>query len=81
MSRQPARCAAPPQIIYVIRHGQKPADLQPAAPGRSPASPGPPFGVDGQGNQDGPDRAPGSSPRYGAISASVSGSMAASLAS
>jgi hypothetical protein len=43
---------APPDLIYVIRHGEKPADPPPAAPGQAPADPGPPFGIDSQGNQD-----------------------------
>jgi hypothetical protein len=42
----------PPDIIYVIRHGEKPADPAPAAAGQTAAAPGPPFGVDDQGNQD-----------------------------
>ncbi len=43
----------PPEMIYVIRHGEKPADPPPAAPGQAPPPiPGPPFGVDFQGNQD-----------------------------
>jgi hypothetical protein len=42
----------PPDIIYIIRHGEKPAD--PPSPDPSGASPpvGPPFGVDFQGVQD-----------------------------
>ena len=45
--------APPPEIIYIIRHGEKPADPPPAAPGQAPpAPPGPPFGIDAQGNQD-----------------------------
>jgi hypothetical protein len=43
----------PPDTIYIIRHGEKPADPPPAAAGQAAAgSPGPPFGVDFQGNQD-----------------------------
>jgi hypothetical protein len=50
MSQHAARGAAdPPEIIYVIRHGEKPADPPPAARGKS-AKPTPPFGVDDQGN-------------------------------
>ena len=54
MSQPTAGSAAPPpEIIYIIRHGEKPADPPPAAPGQAPpAAPGPPFGVDFQGNQD-----------------------------
>jgi hypothetical protein len=36
----------PPALIYVIRHGEKPAD-----PPTPTAAPGPPFGVDVNGNQ------------------------------
>jgi hypothetical protein len=43
----------PPDTIYIIRHGEKPADPPPAAAGQAAAAaPGPPFGVDFQGNQD-----------------------------
>jgi hypothetical protein len=42
----------PPDIIYIIRHGEKPADPPPAAPGQAAPAPTPPFGVDSQGNQD-----------------------------
>jgi hypothetical protein len=52
----------PPGTIYVIRHGEKPADPSPVPTGQAPAgqapagpgasAPGPPFGVDDQGNQD-----------------------------
>jgi hypothetical protein len=49
----------PPDTIYVIRHGEKPADPPAAAPGQAAdaalaaaAAQGPPYGVDGQGNQD-----------------------------
>jgi hypothetical protein len=67
MSRQAVRSAAPPEIIYVIRHGEKPADPPPAAPGQSPASPGPPFGVDDQGNQDAHSLLPRGWQRSGAL--------------
>ena len=43
MSQQPAPGASlPPEVIYIIRHGEKPADQPPA----------PPFGVDYEGDQD-----------------------------
>ena len=42
----------PPDIIYVIRHGEKPADPPPAAAGQAAAVTGPPFSVDFQGVQD-----------------------------
>jgi hypothetical protein len=41
-----------PQQIYIIRHGEKPADPVVPAPGRPPLPPTPPFGVDVDGNQD-----------------------------
>jgi|ERR1022692_799292 hypothetical protein len=53
MTQQPTGgAAAPPDVIYVIRHGEKPADPPPAGPGQSPPAPAAPFGVDDQGNQD-----------------------------
>lgn len=39
----------PPNTIYIIRHGEKPAD---PPPGSGQAAPAAPFGVDFQGNQD-----------------------------
>ena len=42
----------PPDIIYVIRHGEKPADPPATAPGQAAPAPAAPFGVDFQGNQD-----------------------------
>jgi len=47
----------PPEIIYIIRHGEKPADPPPAAAGQAgaasaAAASSPPFGVDFQGSQD-----------------------------
>jgi hypothetical protein len=53
MSQQPEESAtAPPDIIYIIRHGEKPADQPAAAPGQTPPAPVPPFGIDFQGNQN-----------------------------
>jgi len=50
---QPAPGAsAPPEVIYIIRHGEKPADPPALEPGQSPPGPTAPFGVDYQGNQD-----------------------------
>jgi hypothetical protein len=43
---------SPPDLIYVIRHGEKPADPPPAAAGQAAAATGPPFSIDFQGNQD-----------------------------
>ena len=44
--------SAPPEVIYIIRHGEKPADLPPADPGKPLPTPTAPFGVDYQGNQN-----------------------------
>jgi hypothetical protein len=53
MSQQPEQgAAAPPDIIYIIRHGEKPADPPILSPGEAPPAPVPPFGVDFQGIQD-----------------------------
>lgn len=53
MSEQPPPGAsAPPEVIYIIRHGEKPADPLTAGPGQAPAPAAPPFGVDYQGDQD-----------------------------
>jgi hypothetical protein len=40
--------AGPPEAIYVIRHGEKPADPDPSSHGKPPDAP---FGVDLAGNQ------------------------------
>jgi hypothetical protein len=42
----------PPDIIYIIRHGEKPADPPATAPGQPVPAPTAPFGIDSQGNQD-----------------------------
>jgi hypothetical protein len=53
MSQPPGEGAtAPPNIIYIIRHGEKPADPPVVVPGQTPPAPVPPFGVDFQGNQN-----------------------------
>jgi hypothetical protein len=53
MSQPTAGSATPPpELIYIIRHGEKPADPPPAAPAQPAPVLGPPFGVDFQGNQD-----------------------------
>ena len=52
MSERPVTGATPPpDVIYIIRHGEKPADPPPQAPGGPSPSP-PPFGVNDQGIQD-----------------------------
>ena len=42
----------PPDIIYIIRHGEKPADPPSSDPSDASPPVGPPFGVDFQGVQD-----------------------------
>jgi hypothetical protein len=37
---------APPDIIYIIRHGERSADPPVLSPGEAPPAPVPPFGVD-----------------------------------
>src|SRR5215472_12484940 len=40
MSQQPVGGAsAPPEVIYIIRHGEKPADPPPVDPGQPPPTP------------------------------------------
>ena len=39
---------APPEEIYIIRHGEKPADPEPSGHGKPPDAP---FGVDLEGKQ------------------------------
>jgi hypothetical protein len=46
MTSGPPTGAGPPAQIYIIRHGEKPAD-----PPIPTAAPSPPFGVDANGNQ------------------------------
>jgi len=58
---------APPAVIYVIRHGEKPADPPAGSTGSGPS--GPPFGVDSQGNQDDHSLLPRGWQRSGALAA------------
>jgi hypothetical protein len=58
----------PPQVIYVIRHGEKPADAAPGAPASAPSA-GPPFGVDVDGNQNAHSLLPRGWQRSGAVAA------------
>ncbi len=57
----------PPEIIYVIRHGEKPADPPATAAEQTAPMPGPPFGVDFQGNQDAHSLLPQGWQRSGAL--------------
>jgi hypothetical protein len=68
MTQPPARGGtAPPELIYIIRHGEKPADPPPAAPGQPPPAPVAPFGVDDQGVQDAHSLLPRGWQRSGAL--------------
>ena len=57
----------PPAVIYVIRHGEKPADPPAGDTGAAPSAP--PFGVDFQGNQDEHSLLPRGWQRSGALAA------------
>jgi len=59
--------SALPQQIYVIRHGEKPADPPSASPGQPTSAPGPPFGVDVNGNQNAHSLLPRGWQRSGAL--------------
>ena len=59
----------PPEAIYIIRHGEKPADLPPADHGHHAPVPTAPFGVDYQGNQDEHSLLPRGWQRSGALAA------------
>jgi hypothetical protein len=67
MNQQPA--GGPPAVIYVIRHGEKPADPPPLAPGEAPPAPVPPFGVTDAGIQDDHSLLPRGWQRSGALAA------------
>ena len=68
MSQPPeGNAAAPPGTIYIIRHGEKPADPPAVAPGQAPPAPAPPFGVDFQGNQNPHSLLPRGWPRSGTL--------------
>ena len=59
--------SAPPDVIYIIRHGEKPADPPALGPGQAAPVPAPPFGVDFQGNQDAHSLLPRGWQRSGAL--------------
>jgi hypothetical protein len=70
MNQQPAGgAAAPPDVIYIIRHGEKPADPVLTDPGQSPPAPVAPFGVNDQGIQDPHSLLPRGWQRSGALAA------------
>jgi hypothetical protein len=55
----------PPRLVYVIRHGEKPPD--PPAEAVQAPPPGPPFGVDFEGNQNSHSLIPRGWQRSGAL--------------
>jgi hypothetical protein len=59
--------AAPPHIIYVIRHGEKPADPPSAGPDGPAQAAGPPFGIDFQGVENDRSLLPRGWQRSGAL--------------
>jgi hypothetical protein len=68
MSQQPVTATAgPPDVIYVIRHGEKPADPPPQAAGQPAPVAAPPFGVNDQGTQDAHSLLPRGWQRSGAL--------------
>jgi hypothetical protein len=67
MTEQSAGGAAPPQLIYIIRHGEKPPDPLPVGPGQFPPPPAPPFGIDDQGIQNAHSLLPRGWQRSGAL--------------
>jgi hypothetical protein len=56
-----------PEQIYIIRHGEKPPDPSPPVANQPPVAPGPPFGVDFNGNQDDHSLLPRGWQRSGAL--------------
>jgi hypothetical protein len=68
MSQQPVTATAgPPGVIYVIRHGEKPADPPPQVAGQPLPASAPPFGVNDQGIQDAHSLLPRGWQRSGAL--------------
>jgi hypothetical protein len=69
MSMQPARSdGGPPEVIYIIRHGERP-DGPPPGHGKHKSAPAPPFGVDFQGSKDAQGLLPRGWQRSGALTA------------
>jgi len=70
MNQQPTVGATgPPGLIYIIRHGEKPADPPIVEPGQPPPAPVAPFGVDDQGIQNPHSLLPRGWQRSGALAA------------
>jgi hypothetical protein len=57
----------PPSVIYVIRHGEKPADPPPPSPGEPQPAPAAPFGIDFQGVENAHSLLPRGWQRSGAL--------------
>jgi hypothetical protein len=66
---QPTEGTAPPSTIYIIRHGEKPADPPAPSPGQAQPTSAAPFGVDFQGNQNPHSVLPRGWQRSGALAA------------
>jgi hypothetical protein len=58
-----------PETIYIVRHGEKPADPPVREPGQQPPAPTPPFGIDFDGNQNEHSLLPRGWQRSGALTA------------
>jgi hypothetical protein len=58
-----------PAVVYLIRHGEKPADPALVSPGQASPAAGPPFGVDLGGNQNPHSLLPRGWQRSGALTA------------
>lgn len=68
MSRQSASGGdGPPEVIYIIRHGEKPAE--PDGHGKHQPDPGPPHGIDFHGRKDEHSLLPRGWQRSGALAA------------
>ena len=69
MSRQSAAGVnGPPEVVYIIRHGEKPAE-PPDGHGKHQPDPGPPHGVDFHGRKDEHSLLPRGWQRSGALAA------------
>jgi hypothetical protein len=67
MSPNEPDAANAPEQIYIIRHAEKPEDPPAPAANQPAAAPGPPFGVDFDGNQDDHSLLPRGWQRSGAL--------------
>jgi hypothetical protein len=67
LERADLRGSMPPSVIYVIRHGEKPADPPLTAPGEPVPVPTPPFGIDFEGVENAHSLLPQGWQRSGAL--------------